>query len=119
VPWLRRFVSSALRLLVSILPRISNHSGLIRGQLSLSPSVFILDQWEETPGVRLVEKGAAAMFVGPIRHHQYSLPGEISQAKNRSRLSFVRKKTKTNSSLNNFFIGSDPHFIKTKFLSKF
>jgi hypothetical protein len=34
-------------------------------------------------------------------------------------LSFVRKKTKTNSSLNNFFIGSDPHFIKTKFLSKF
>jgi hypothetical protein len=92
---------------------------MVRGQLSLSPAVLILDQWEENPGVRPVEMGAEAMFVGPILHHQYSLPGEISQAKNRSQLSFVRKKTKINSSLNYFFIGSDPHFIKTKFLGKF
>jgi len=87
---------------------------MVRGQLSLSPAVLILDQWEENPGVRPVEMGAEAMFGGPIQHHQYSLPGEISQAK-----SFVRKKTKINSSLNYFFIGSDPHFIKTKFLGKF
>jgi hypothetical protein len=91
---------------------------MVRGQLSLSPAVLILDQWEENPGVRPVEMGAEAMFVGPILHHQYSLPGEISQAKNRSQLSFVRKKNKNKFFIKLFFYWIRSPFHKNKILGQ-